>query len=224
MNFLSKNNYNYWRLLFIFTAIVFWACEPQAAENRNLQSTEEEQAMNENLETATFGGGCFWCVEAIFEDLRGVHKVVSGFSGGDVKNPTYQQVVSGNTGHAEVTQIHFDPEVISYEDLLYVFWRTHDPTTLNRQGNDVGTQYRSIILYHSAEQKEAAEKSLKETDASDLYSDPIVTEVVPFKEFYTAEGYHQNYYENNPNQPYCRLVIDPKVQKFRKQFSDKLKE
>jgi len=180
--------------------------------------------MSNNLETATLGGGCFWCVEAIYLDLKGVHAVVSGYAGGAIENPTYQQVCTGTTGHAEVTQITFDPEVISFEDLLYVFWRTHDPTTLNRQGADVGPQYRSVIFYHDNEQKNIAERSKQETDASGLWPNPIVTEIAPFRNFYEAEDYHQNYYRVNPNQPYCRAVIDPKVQKFRKAFQDKLKE
>lgn len=176
-----------------------------------------------NLETATLGAGCFWCVEAIFKDLKGVHEVVSGYAGGKVENPTYEQVCSENTGHAEVIQVTFDPEMISFEDLLTVFWRTHDPTTLNRQGNDSGTQYRSAIFYHNEEQKSMAEKSKRETDASDLWPDAIVTEIVSFTHFYTAENYHQKYFDLNPNQPYCQAVIDPKVRKFRKEFQDKLK-
>lgn len=180
--------------------------------------------MSDQLEMATLGGGCFWCVEAIYLDVKGVHSVVSGYAGGTVKNPTYQEVCSGRTGHAEVVQISFDPEVISYADILYIFWRTHDPTTLNRQGADVGTQYRSAIFYHNDEQKAIAEKSKQETDASGLWSNPIVTEIVPLTDFYEAEGYHQDYYNLNPNQPYCRMVIDPKVQKFRKAFQDRLKE
>ena len=180
--------------------------------------------MSDKIETTTFGAGCFWCVEAVFQDLKGVLSVVSGYAGGRVENPTYEQVCSETTGHAEVTQITFDPEVISFEDLLYVFWRTHDPTTLNKQGADVGTQYRSAIFYHNKEQKSIAERSKKETDAAGLWSNPIVTEIVPLKEFYEGEGYHQDYYRLNPNQGYCRMVIDPKVQKFRKEFGDKLKE
>lgn len=180
--------------------------------------------MSDKLETATFGAGCFWCVEAIFQDLKGVHQVVSGYSGGGVVNPTYQQVCTGSTGHAEAVQITFDPAVISYEELLYVFWRTHDPTTLNRQGADVGTQYRSAIFYHNDEQKAIAERSKAETGAAGLWPNPIVTEIVPFRNFYKAETYHQNYYQDNPNQGYCRMVIDPKVRKFRKEFQDKLKE
>ena len=180
--------------------------------------------MSDKLETATLGGGCFWCVEAIFQDLKGVHRVVSGYAGGVVENPTYQQVCTGNTGHAEVTQITYDPEVISYEDLLYVFWRTHDPTTLNRQGADVGTQYRSIILYHNEAQKAIAEKSKRETDALELWPNSIVTEIAPLEAFYPAEDYHQEYYRQNRFQPYCLAVIDPKLRKFRKEFKEQLRD
>lgn len=179
--------------------------------------------MSKSLQTTTLGAGCFWCVEAIFERLKGVHKVTSGYAGGTVENPTYEQVCTGTTGHAEAVQIEFDPEEISFEELLTVFWRTHDPTTLNRQGNDVGTQYRSVIFYHDDEQKKIAEKSKQKTDASDLWPDPIVTEITPFTNFYKAEDYHQEYFENNSTQPYCRVVIDPKVRKFQKQFKDRLK-
>lgn len=180
--------------------------------------------MENNLEIATIGGGCFWCVEAVYQDLKGVHKVASGYAGGHVHNPSYQQVCTGTTGHAEVVQITYDPAKISYADILFVFWRTHDPTTLNRQGNDVGPQYRSIILYHNEEQKQIAEQSRAAADADPtLYSDPIVTEITALDHFYAAEGYHQNYYKDNPNQPYCRLVIDPKVSKMRKSFSHMLK-
>ena len=179
--------------------------------------------MSEKLETITLGGGCFWCVEAIYQDVIGVESVVSGYAGGAMENPTYQQICTGTTGHAEVVQITFDPDIISLADVLYIFWRTHDPTTLNRQGADVGTQYRSIILYHSDEQKAIAEKSKQETDSSSLWSNPIITEISPLTVFYTGEGYHQNYYNNNPNQPYCMAVIDPKVRKFKASFQDKLK-
>lgn len=178
--------------------------------------------MSDKLEVTTLGGGCFWCVEAIYQQIRGVHKVVSGYAGGHVDNPTYQQICTKMTGHAEVTQITFDPDVISYKDLLYIFWRVHDPTTLNRQGADVGPQYRSTIMYHNDEQRQIAEQSLAETDASELYRNAIVTEIVPLPKFYSAESYHQNYYRTNPYQGYCRLVIDPKVRKFRKEFSDRL--
>ncbi|MYB55696.1 MAG: peptide-methionine (S)-S-oxide reductase MsrA [Gemmatimonadetes bacterium] len=175
------------------------------------------------METATLGGGCFWCVEAIYQDVIGVHKVVSGYAGGTVENPTYEEVCSGTTGHAEVVQIAFDPTVISFEEILFIFWRTHDPTTLNRQGNDVGTQYRSVIYYHDEEQKKIAEQSMAETEASDLWADPIVTEIAPLPIFYEGEAYHQNYFVENPYQPYCIFVINPKVQKFRKSFRNKLR-
>ena len=180
--------------------------------------------MSTRLEIATLGAGCFWCIEAVFQAVKGVHQVVSGYAGGAVENPTYRQVCSGTTGHAEVAQITFEPQVISFEDVLYIFWRTHDPTTLNRQGGDVGTQYRSAIFYHNEEQKTIAEKSKQETDASGLWPNPIVTEIVPFRKFYKAEVYHQNYYRLNPNQPYCTFVIDPKLQKFKKEFREKLKD
>ena len=179
--------------------------------------------MSDQLEQTTLGGGCFWCVEAVYQDLIGVHKVVSGYTGGEIDNPTYQQICTGRTGHAEVVQIDFDPTVISFEEILYIFWRTHDPTTLNRQANDVGTQYRSAIFYHDEKQKEIAEQFKAETDASDLWPDPIVTEIVPLTVFYDGEDYHQNFYKDNPYHPYCIAVIDPKMQKFRKSFQDKLR-
>ena len=178
--------------------------------------------MSQKLEVATLGGGCFWCLEALYQQMIGVQKVVSGYAGGHIDNPTYRQICTGRTGHAEVTQITFDPDVISYEEMLDIFWRIHDPTTLNRQGADVGPQYRSIILYHNEEQREIAERSKAETDASNLYRNPIVTQIAPLSKFYEAEAYHQNYYRSNPNQGYCRFVIDPKVRKFRKEFQDKL--
>ncbi len=180
--------------------------------------------MSEKFETITLGAGCFWCIEAVFQSLKGVQSVVSGYTGGQVENPTYEQICTGTTGHAEVAQITFDPAVISFEEILYVFWRTHDPTTLNRQGADVGTQYRSAIFYDSEEQKKVAEKSKAKTDASDLWPAPIVTEISQLDKFYNAEEYHQDYYKLNPNQPYCRLVIDPKIRKLKKEFSNKLKD
>ncbi len=179
--------------------------------------------MPKNLETATLGAGCFWCVEAVYQDIVGVHRVVSGYAGGERENATYEQVCGGATGHAEVLQITFDPHVISYEGILDILWRTHDPTTLNRQGADVGTQYRSVIFTHSDEQSSIAERSRRETDASDLWPDPIVTEISPALAFYPAEDYHQDYYRQNPDQPYCRMVIDPKIRKFRKAFAAKLR-
>ncbi len=175
------------------------------------------------FQLATLGGGCFWCIEAVFVELKGVAKVESGYAGGTVKNPTYRDVCSGLTGHAEVTQITFDPSVVSFKEILQVFFTVHDPTTLNRQGADVGTQYRSVIFYHDEEQKEMARQVIAEINAAKIWSNPIVTEVVPYTEFYKAEGYHQNYYANNPGQPYCQVVIAPKVVKFRKQFRDRLK-
>ena len=174
-------------------------------------------------EFATFGAGCFWCVEAVFQQLDGVLSVQSGYSGGDVPNPTYQQVCMGTTGHAEVCQIRFDPQRVGYEDLLQVFWKTHDPTTLNRQGNDVGTQYRSAIFYHNDEQKAAAERIKQQLDEAAIWPNPIVTEIVPEAEFYAAEDYHQNYFQLNPAQPYCRAIIQPKVEKFQAVFHDKLR-
>ncbi|HHV93139.1 MAG TPA: peptide-methionine (S)-S-oxide reductase MsrA [Firmicutes bacterium] len=174
-------------------------------------------------ETATLAGGCFWCLEAVFESLRGVSSVIPGFAGGTTVNPTYEEVCTGTTGHAEVVQITFDPAVISYRDLLEVFFSIHDPTTLNRQGPDVGTQYRSAIFYHTEEQRQMAEAVIAELEASKVFDLPIVTEVVPLTAFYPAEDYHENYYNLNPNQPYCRTVIAPKIAKFRKKFQDRLK-
>ncbi|RKU20049.1 peptide-methionine (S)-S-oxide reductase [Candidatus Poribacteria bacterium] len=175
------------------------------------------------LETATFGAGCFWCVEAVFLQVEGVRTVVSGYTGGTTVNPTYEAVCMGMTGHAEVAQIQFDSDVISYEELLEIFWHTHDPTTLNRQGGDVGTQYRSAIFYHTEAQQQTAEKSKAEMDAADVWDAPIVTEITPMDVFYPAEDYHQNYFQLNPNQLYCQFVIHPKMQKFTKDFKDKLK-
>ncbi len=177
-----------------------------------------------NLETATLGAGCFWCVEAVFDDLRGVTDVVSGYSGGHTENPTYREVCSETTGHAEVTQIEFDPEELSFADLLRVFFAVHDPTTLNRQGNDVGSSYRSAIFYHSDEQKQIAEEIIKEVTEAEIYDRPIVTEVTKFDKFYPAEDYHQEYFANNAAQPYCAAVVAPKVAKFRKQFLSRLKK
>jgi peptide-methionine (S)-S-oxide reductase len=179
--------------------------------------------MKENYEVATFGGGCFWCTEAIFERVRGVVNVESGYSGGHTVNPDYRMVSSGSTGHAEVVQVTFDPEVVSFLELLEIFFKTHDPTTLNRQGADVGTQYRSIVLYHTEQQRELTLRTIKLLDSEGIWKDPIVTAVEPFERFYPAEAYHQEYYENNPNQGYCRLVINPKLSKLEKIFKEKLK-
>ncbi len=171
---------------------------------------------------ATFGAGCFWCVEAVFQNLKGVSRVVSGYTGGHIKNPTYKQVCEGTTGHAEVAQISYDPDQISYSDLLQVFWQTHDPTTLNRQGNDVGTQYRSAIFYHDQQQLKEAEAMKNLLEEQQVFTGDIVTEIEPLAEFYPAEDYHQNYFNQHENQPYCQLVIRPKLEKFRKSFSHKL--
>ncbi len=179
--------------------------------------------MDQKLEQATLAGGCFWCLEAAFLELRGVEHVISGYAGGHVDNPTYQQVCSGLTGHAEVVQIAFDPLVITFKDLLEVFFTIHDPTTLNRQGYDVGTQYRSAIYYHSEEQKTIAQAAIAEITATGIWDDPIVTEVSPLPHFYPAEDYHHRYFENNPNQPYCRAIVEPKVAKVRQKFLQRLK-
>jgi peptide-methionine (S)-S-oxide reductase len=175
------------------------------------------------METATFAGGCFWCLEAVFMRLKGVGRVESGYAGGHVDNPTYRAVCAGTTGHAEVVQVEFDPKEISYRELLEVFFAIHDPTTLNRQGNDVGTQYRSAIFYHDDEQKREAEQTIKEFTAEKIWDNPIVTEVVPLQKFYPAEEYHREYYDRNPEQGYCQFVISPKVGKLRQKFADKLK-
>ena len=185
-----------------------------------------DQKMNPTtggLEQATLGGGCFWCLEAVFDELSGVESVESGYAGGHVPDPSYEAVCAGTTGHAEVVQVAFDPARLSYEDLLRVFFSIHDPTTLNRQGGDVGTQYRSAVFYHTPEQRATAEAVIAEMTAAGVWDATIVTEVAPLPEFYPAESYHQNYFENNPAQPYCRAVVAPKVSKFRKLFLEKLK-
>ena len=175
-------------------------------------------------EIATLAGGCFWCLEAVFDDLKGVESVESGYMGGKTANPSYEDVCSGETGHAEVVQLSFDPKQVSFKEILEVFFVIHDPTTLNRQGNDVGTQYRSAIFHHSAEQKTAAEQVIADMGAAKIYDDPIVTEVVPASKFYVAEDYHQEYFRRNPAQPYCAFIVRPKVAKFRKHFLEKLKK
>jgi peptide-methionine (S)-S-oxide reductase len=179
--------------------------------------------MTQQKQVAVFGGGCFWCTEAVFDELRGVTSVVSGYAGGDLKNPTYEQVCGGRTGHAEVIRIEFDPDQITFRDLLTVFFATHDPTTLNRQGNDVGTQYRSAIFYANDEQKHEAESVMKELDEARTFGRAIVTSLEPLRDFYEAEGYHQKYYASNPYQPYCQVMIPPKLNKLHKQFADLLK-
>jgi peptide-methionine (S)-S-oxide reductase len=196
------------------------------AENRNdNMSKTDNTTIPEGVrtDTVTFGTGCFWCTEAIFQQLNGVFSATSGYSGGHVDNPTYKEVCEGTTGHAEVIQIVYDPSKITFDELLEVFWQTHDPTTLNRQGNDVGPQYRSAIFYHNDEQKRKAEEYKAKLDESKAFNNPIVTEITPFSKFYKAENYHQDYYNNNGSQPYCQYVIRPKLDKFKKVFKDKLK-
>lgn len=193
-------------------------------ENTRMESNSSQtNGQSAGLDTATLGGGCFWCIEAVFQQLKGVRSVVSGYAGGRRENPTYEQVCSGATGHAEVVQITYDPDEITYPEILEVFWTVHDPTTLNRQGADVGTQYRSVIYYHNEAQKAQAEEYKSKLDKSGAFDDPIVTEISPMTVFYKAEAYHQNYFNENGNQPYCSFVIKPKVEKFKKVFGDKLK-
>ncbi|HLE89953.1 MAG TPA: peptide-methionine (S)-S-oxide reductase MsrA [Anaerolineales bacterium] len=180
--------------------------------------------MNTNLQTATLAGGCFWCLEAVFDEVKGVHAVESGYAGGHMDNPSYREVCNGNTGHAEVVQVHFDPNVVSYRDLLNVFFAIHDPTTMNRQGADMGTQYRSAIFYHNDEQKMIAEELIKDLNAQKIWDKPIVTEMAKLDKFYMAEDYHQEYFARNPYQPYCQTVVAPKVSKFRKHFLELLKK
>ena len=186
--------------------------------------TTNKKIMNDEMQVATLGSGCFWCTEAFFLKLKGVESVESGYSGGKVKNPTYREICTGMTGHAEVVQVKFNPKEISYEDILEVFWNTHDPTTLNKQGADEGTQYRSVVFYHNDDQKKVAEQYKIQLDKSGTFKNPIVTEITPLSIFYPAEDYHQNYYALNPNQGYCQYVIRPKVEKFNKQYLAKLKK
>lgn len=215
----------------IFTSVLVTlatmiSCAQKQQVKKNISkdmTTNTNGTVNTATDTATFGTGCFWCTEAIFQQLEGVEKVTSGYGGGHVANPSYKEVCTGTTGHAECIQVVYDPKKITYDELLEVFWQTHDPTTLNRQGNDVGTQYRSVIFYHNNEQKEKAEKYKAELDKSGAFNNPIVTEITAFTNFYPAENYHQDYYEQNGDQPYCSLVIRPKVEKFQKVFKSKLK-
>jgi len=205
-----------WLLVLIISLIIFiplLKLNSQELNNKDM-----------NTKTATFGSGCFWCSEAIFSRLEGVEKVEPGFSGGYLKNPSYKEVVTGETGHAEVAQITYNPDIISFSTLLEVFWKTHDPTTLNRQGGDVGTQYRSAIFFHDEEQERLAKEYLAALDSEGIWDNPIITEIVPFVKFYPAEDYHNDYYENNPTNSYCNFVVTPKVEKFEKVFKDKLKK
>jgi len=212
-------------LPFLMISLIFSYCSQSAtnvSQSNTKSSTQAVQIDKKNLAEATFGAGCFWCVEAVFEELQGVSSVESGYSGGTVKNPTYEQICTKTTGHAEVARIYYDPKIIGFDELLEVFWSTHDPTTLNQQGADKGPQYRSAIYYHDDDQKTLAEKSKAEV-ASELWDDPIVTEISPLINYYPAENYHQDYYDLNPNYGYCVAVINPKMAKFRKKFAHKLK-
>lgn len=212
----------YFSISNIFAAIILISCAQKQSSTMN--TTNLSSITNSKTDTATFGAGCFWCVEAVFQQLDGVLKVTSGYSGGHVVNPTYEQVCSKTTGHVEVAQIIYDPSKITFEDLLQVFWKTHDPTTIDQQGNDIGPQYRSVVFYHNEEQKKTTEHYKDELNTSGAWASPIVTSIEPLKNFYVAEDYHQNYYNANSDQMYCRYVIQPKLEKFQKVFNDKLKK
>ncbi|MGY6559906.1 MAG: peptide-methionine (S)-S-oxide reductase MsrA [Nitritalea sp.] len=218
------------RSILIGFLFVFFGNPFGAAAQKTVTKTMQTSALPKTqvqvpagMEVATLGSGCFWCIEAIYQDLKGVHEVRSGYSGGHIEKPSYRQVTSATTGHAEVIQFYFDPKIISFKEVLEIFWSTHDPTTLNRQGADVGPQYRSAIFYHSDEQRALAEQLKQALDKSGAFPNPIVTEITPFTNFYVAEDYHQNYFKDNGAQPYCQVVIRPKVEKFREVFADKLK-
>lgn len=211
------------RINITFAAVLFMLTACSNTNNVNSKTMDQEVKANVSVDSAIFGAGCFWCVEAVFQELKGVISVSSGYMGGKVKNPTYKEVCSGLTGHAEVCKVVFDPNVIEYKDLLEAFWQSHDPTTLNRQGADTGAQYRSVVFYTNEEQKKAAEFYKQKLNEEGAFGKPIVTEISPISEFYKAEDYHQNYYNENGNAPYCQFVIAPKLEKFRKAFSSKLK-
>ncbi|CCG53094.1 Protein-methionine-S-oxide reductase MsrA [Flavobacterium indicum GPTSA100-9 = DSM 17447] len=212
-------------VLSISAFVLFFSCGNKEVKAQNVKSKNKESKviMNDSVQVATFAGGCFWCTEAIFLEVKGVQKVVSGYTGGFIKNPAYREVCNGTTGHAEAIQITFNPKEVAYEDLLEIFFATHDPTTLNRQGADEGTQYRSAIFYHNDEQKKQAENYIQLIEKEKLYSNPIVTQLEPAAPFYLAEDYHQNYYNQNQEQGYCRMVISPKLDKLRKYYASKLK-
>ena len=216
----------YLAAIFIFSQISACAQDTKLEQSKTFKAMNNTDATGKEKtqQVATFGAGCFWCTEAQFQQLKGVTKVESGYSGGFIENPTYKQVCTGNTGHAEVTNIYYDPSIISYDELLAAFWVMHDPTQLNRQGNDVGTQYRSVIYYHNEEQRKTAEDYKSRLNEEKAYSSPVVTEISPFTKFYKAEDYHQNYYNENGSQPYCVFVVKPKLDKFKKVFKDKLKD
>ena len=212
-------------VLSVSAFVLFFSCGNKEVKAQNVKSKNKESKviMNDSVQVATFAGGCFWCTEAIFLEVKGVQKVVSGYTGGFIKNPAYREVCNGTTGHAEAIQITFNPKEVAYEDLLEIFFATHDPTTLNRQGADEGTQYRSAIFYHNDEQKKQAENYIQLIEKEKLYSNPIVTQLEPAAPFYLAEDYHQNYYNQNQEQGYCRMVISPKLEKLRKYYASKLK-
>lgn len=210
-------------LFFIWGCVLAFQDPASSGAGSRLTAKEIFVVKEKKSELATFGNGCFWCSEAIFSRLKGVEKAVPGYAGGHVDHPTYEEVCTGTTGHAESIQITYDPDVVSYDELLEVFWKTHDPTTLNRQGNDVGTQYRSVIFYHNAEQKRLAEAYREKLDAAGIWKKPIVTRIEPYTRFWLAEEYHRNYYAKNPGVGYCRIVITPKIEKFKKVFKDRLK-
>ncbi|MBL0743617.1 peptide-methionine (S)-S-oxide reductase MsrA [Chryseolinea sp. Jin1] len=211
-------------ILISLALIVLFAGISCGQKNKTVSKKMTNSIQKEGLELATFGSGCFWCTEAVFQNVDGVEKVESGYTGGKVKNPTYKEVCSGLTGHAEVIRLTYDPQKVTYDELLEIFWKTHDPTTLNKQGNDEGPQYRSVIFYHNDQQKQLAESYKAKLTQEQVYDRPIVTEISPAVEFYVAEDYHQNYYNLNGNAPYCAYVIQPKVEKFKKVFKDKLKK
>ena len=229
---MLANFINTFFLIFI-TQFLFCNCTENNNNTNFYQSSMDSQKnqtpleslskINSTTDTATFGAGCFWCVEAIFQNLNGVQSIQSGYAGGNIKNPTYKEVCNGNTGHAEVCQIIFDPSKITFSELLEVFWKTHDPTTLNRQGNDMGTQYRSVIFYHTTEQKLLAEQYKKQINDEKAFQNPVITEIVPFTNYYAAEEYHQNYYNLNSEEGYCKFLIQPKLEKFEKIFKNKIK-
>lgn len=210
------------RVIILF-ALISFATTSCMSKPSNPEETMDKQSYSNKTDTATFGAGCFWCVEAVFQQLKGVISVSSGYAGGKIKNPTYREVCSGLTGHAEVCRIVYDPTIISYEELLEAFWSSHDPTTLNRQGADRGTQYRSVIFYHNENQKILAESYKLELNQEKAFNNPVVTEISPAVDFYPAEDYHQDYYNNNADAPYCTMVIEPKLEKFKKVFKEKLK-
>jgi peptide-methionine (S)-S-oxide reductase len=208
----------------VVTAIFFISACGQTNERKQIKNMQEPSLNSAQLDTATFGAGCFWCVEAVFQRLNGVVSIESGYSGGHIKNPAYREVCMGTTGHAEVCRIVFDKSKVSFDELLEVFWKTHDPTTLNKQGNDIGTQYRSAVFYHNEEQKQLAEKYKKAINESGAYPSPIVTEISPLINYFKAENYHQNYFNQNGQEGYCKYVIQPKVEKFEKIFKEKVKK